>query len=158
MLVLFEMLRTYGRLITFIDAYPMGAILRRRNCCVETLRSMGAAANPFPPAPGIKVLRSDVTQLQHVSSVWSLSASRTEAGTMANDVIDLDQLQANYKAAVEDWIAAIKQEEALASVNHTVAEVDKWEAAHFAEDDLRKRVKAAKKEYENALREKFFGF
>ncbi len=77
---------------------------------------------------------------------------------MANDVIDLDQLQANYKAAVEDWIAAIKQEEALASVNHTVAEVDKWEAAHFAEDDIRNKVKAAKKEYENALREKFFGF
>ena len=51
---------------------------------------------------------------------------------MANDVIDLDQLQDNYKSAVEEWIAAIKQEEALASVNHTVAEVDKWEAAHFA--------------------------
>jgi hypothetical protein len=77
---------------------------------------------------------------------------------MASDVIDLDQLQANYKAAVEDWIAAIEQEEALASVNHTVAEVDKWEAAHFAEDALRTKVKAAKKEYENALREKFFGF
>jgi hypothetical protein len=77
---------------------------------------------------------------------------------MANDVIDLDQLQANYKAAVEDWIAAIKQEEALASVNHTVAEVDKWEAAHFAEDAIRSKVKAAKKEYEDALREKFFGF
>ena len=77
---------------------------------------------------------------------------------MANDVIDLDQLQANYKAAVDEWIAAIEQEEALASVNHTVAEVDKWEAAHFAEDDVRNKVKAAKKQYENALREKFFGF
>ena len=38
-------------------------------------------------------------------------------------------MQAAYKAAVEEWIAAIKQEEALASVNHTIAEVDKWEAA-----------------------------
>jgi hypothetical protein len=77
---------------------------------------------------------------------------------MASDVIDLDQMQANYKAAVEEWIAAIKHEEALASVNHTVAELDKWEAAHFAEDDIRAKVKAAKKQYENALREKFFGF
>jgi hypothetical protein len=77
---------------------------------------------------------------------------------MASDVIDLDQLQTNYKAAVEAWIAAIKREEALASVNHTVAELDKWEAAHFAEDDIRAKVKAAKKQYENALREKFFGF
>jgi hypothetical protein len=98
-----------------------------------------------------------VTQLQHLSSVWSL---RFTAGgwDMANDVIDLDQLQANYKAAVEEWIMAIEQEEALASVNHTVAEVDKWEAAHFSEDATRAKVKAAKKQYEDALREKFFGF
>jgi hypothetical protein len=72
--------------------------------------------------------------------------------------LDLDQMQATYKAAVEEWIAAIKQEEAPASVNHTVAEVDKWEAASFKEDDLRTKVKAAKKRYEDALREKFFGF
>jgi hypothetical protein len=77
---------------------------------------------------------------------------------MANDVIDFDELQANYKAAVEEWITAIKQEEALASVNHTVAEVDKWEAAHFSEDAIRTKVKGAKKQYEDALREKFFGF
>jgi hypothetical protein len=77
---------------------------------------------------------------------------------MANDVIDLDQMQSKYKAAVEEWIAAIKQEEALASVNHTVAELDKWEAAHFDEDAIRNKVKAAKKQYENALREEFFGF
>lgn len=67
-------------------------------------------------------------------------------------------MQAAYIAAVEHWIAAIKQEEALASVNHSVAEVDKWEKAHFNEDELRNRVKTAKRQYENALREKFFGF
>jgi len=77
---------------------------------------------------------------------------------MESDTLDLDQMQAAYHAAVEEWIAAIKQEEALASVNHSIAEVDKWEAAHFAEDDLRDKVKAAKKKYEDALREKFFGF
>ena len=72
--------------------------------------------------------------------------------------LDLDQMQSAYKAAVEEWIAAIKQEEALASVTHTVAEVDKWEGASFKEDELRGKVKAAKKRYEDALREKFFGF
>jgi hypothetical protein len=77
---------------------------------------------------------------------------------MATDTSDLDRMQAAYHAAVEDWIAAIKQEEALASVNHTVAEIDKWEAAHFKEDEIRGKVKAAKKRYEDALREKFFGF
>ena len=72
--------------------------------------------------------------------------------------LDLDQMQAAYRAAVEEWIAAIKQEEAWASGNHTVAEVDKWEDASFKEDTLRGKVKAAKKRYEDALREKFFGF
>ena len=74
------------------------------------------------------------------------------------DISELDQMQGAYKAAVEEWIAAIKQEEDLASVNHTVAEVDKWEAAHFKEEEIRSKVKAAKKRYEDALREKLFGF
>jgi energy-converting hydrogenase A subunit M len=77
---------------------------------------------------------------------------------MRNDTSELDQMQAAYKAAVEEWIVAIKEEEALASVNHTIAEVDKWEGAHFREDEIRNKVKAAKKKYQDALREKFFGF
>jgi hypothetical protein len=79
-------------------------------------------------------------------------------GMMETDTAELDQMQTAYKAAVEEWLVAIEQEEALASVNHTVAEVDKWEGAHFAEEELRNKVKAAKKKYEDALREKFFGF
>jgi sulfur carrier protein ThiS len=78
---------------------------------------------------------------------------------MANNALDLDQMQNAYKVAVEEWIAAIKQEEALASVNHSIAEVDKWEQAHFKEEDeIRSKVKAAKGRYEDALREKFYGF
>ncbi|HXW19317.1 MAG TPA: hypothetical protein VEK35_02315 [Roseiarcus sp.] len=76
----------------------------------------------------------------------------------AVDVTELDRLQGVYKAAVEKWIAAIRAEEALASINHTVAELDRWEAAHFREDDLRNAVLAAKKKYEDALRRKFFNF
>jgi hypothetical protein len=71
---------------------------------------------------------------------------------------ELDRMQGLYKAAVEEWIGAIKQEEALASGDHTVAEVDKWEAAHFREEDAREKAKAAKKQYEDALRRKFFNF
>ena len=77
---------------------------------------------------------------------------------MQKENSELDQMQDAYKAAVEEWIAAIKQEEALASVNHSIAEVDKWEAAHFKEDEIRNKVKAAKKRYEDALRQEFFGF
>ena len=64
---------------------------------------------------------------------------------MPEDLSDLDQMQRDYKAAVDEWVAAIRHEEALASVDHTVAEIDQWEGA-------------AKKAYEGALREKFFHF
>jgi sulfur carrier protein ThiS len=77
---------------------------------------------------------------------------------MPIEISELDQMQSAYKAAVEEWVAAIRQEEALASVNHSIAEVDQWEQAHFKEDEIRDKVKAAKKRYEDALREKFFGF
>ena len=74
------------------------------------------------------------------------------------EIAELDTLQAAYKAAVEEWIVAIKKEEGLASVNHSVAEVDKWEGAHFEEDEARNKVLEAKKAYESGLRRKFFSF
>jgi hypothetical protein len=77
---------------------------------------------------------------------------------MQDDNAELDRMQNAYRAAVEEWIAAIKKEEELASVDHSIADVDKWEDAHFKEDEVRNKVKAAKKAYEDALREKFFGF
>jgi hypothetical protein len=77
---------------------------------------------------------------------------------MTVEISELDQMQSNYKAAVDEWIAAIRHEEALASVNHTVAEIDEWENAADAEDEAREKAKEAKKVYEDALREKFFHF
>ena len=77
---------------------------------------------------------------------------------MSDDTLELDRMQIAYKAAVEEWIAALRHEEGLASVNHSIAEVDKWEEAHFDEEEVRNKVKAAKKQYEGALREKFFSF
>ena len=70
----------------------------------------------------------------------------------------LDQMQAEYKAAVDAWIAAIRHEESLASGDHSVAEIDSWEEADDAEDHLRDQAKVAKKAYEDAIREKFFHF
>ena len=62
---------------------------------------------------------------------------------------ELDQLQADYKVAVDEW---------LASGNHNIAELDKWEQAHFREHKLHKEVDYRKRLYENALRREFFGF
>jgi hypothetical protein len=77
---------------------------------------------------------------------------------MTEETAELDRLQLAYRAAVDEWVLAIRNEEALASVNHSVADLDRWEQAHFQEDALRQRVLIAKKEYEGALRAKYFGF
>jgi hypothetical protein len=78
---------------------------------------------------------------------------------MAIDAAELDKMQSDYKAAVEEWIAAIRQEEALASsADHSVAEIDQWEAAADREEEARDKAKSAKEAYEDALREKFFNF
>jgi hypothetical protein len=42
--------------------------------------------------------------------------------------------------------------------DHSVGEIDKWESAHFREEEARNKAKDAKHAYEDALREKFFGF
>jgi hypothetical protein len=75
---------------------------------------------------------------------------------MSTEHAELDQMQRAYKSAVEKWISAIRKEEQLASANHTVAQVDQWEQAHFEEEEARRRAKAAKSAYEAALRKKFF--
>jgi hypothetical protein len=77
---------------------------------------------------------------------------------MAIDRAELDKMQRAYKAAVDDWIAAIRAEEALASEIHDVAEVDKWEEADDLEEEARSKAKAAKAAYEAALRQEFFNF
>lgn len=75
---------------------------------------------------------------------------------MSDDDAELDRLQAAYKTAVETWVTAIRAEEQLASVHHSVAEVDKWENAHFLAEDARLDAEAAKAAYEDALRANLF--
>jgi hypothetical protein len=77
---------------------------------------------------------------------------------MSGEHPELDELQSAYKSAVDIWISSIRKEEALASVNHSVADLDQWEKAHFEEEEMRNAVKTAKEKYEDALRAKFFGF
>ncbi len=77
---------------------------------------------------------------------------------MSEEHPELDAFQQKYKELVELWVSAIRKEEALASVNHSIAEIDEWEEANFREDEMRNAVKTAKKKYEDALRSKFFGF
>ena len=77
---------------------------------------------------------------------------------MNTSATDLDQLQAAYRTAVDEWVAAIRAEEALASVVHSEAQIDTWEAACFREEEARERAREAKRAYEAELREKLFHF
>ncbi len=77
---------------------------------------------------------------------------------MDDGLAELDRLQAAYKLSVERWIAAIRAEEQLASVQHSVADVDAWEAAYFDTETMRHATEAAKREYEGALRLQLFDF
>ena len=77
---------------------------------------------------------------------------------MAISVAELDGMQAQYKAAVEEWVGAIREEEALASTPHNEAEIDQWQGACFRQGALHKQAKDAKSAYEGALRENFFNF
>jgi hypothetical protein len=75
---------------------------------------------------------------------------------MSNEDAELDRLQSAYSAAVDTWINAIRAEERLALVHHTLAQVDTWEKAHFDAEDRRREAEAAKTAYEGALRSRFF--
>ena len=76
---------------------------------------------------------------------------------MDDGAAKLDRMQAAYKAAVDILVKAIRAEEELASVNHTIAQVDLWENAHFVAEDARRKTEAAKASYEAALRSQLFG-
>ena len=74
------------------------------------------------------------------------------------DNSELDKLRSNYKAAVERWIAAIRAEEDLATPDHSMVAAENWEKAEFGEEDARTVAKAARKEYQDALREVLYNF
>jgi hypothetical protein len=78
---------------------------------------------------------------------------------VAIDQAELDAMKAHYQAAVEQWIGAIRAEEALAApAEYSEAKIDQWEAADRTEEQARNQAKAAKAAYESALREEFFNF
>jgi hypothetical protein len=66
--------------------------------------------------------------------------------------LDLDQLRQAYKSAVDEWVKAIRAQEALALPDHSMIAWEKWDAAHFIEQDFEARVDEAREAYKAALR------
>ena len=71
---------------------------------------------------------------------------------------DFDQLLKEYRQAIDAWVAAIQAEEALANDDHSMVEMEKWDAAGFTEHDAEAVAKKARDQYKNALRKKNYGF
>jgi hypothetical protein len=70
----------------------------------------------------------------------------------------LDELQQAYKQAVNQWVDAIRAEEALATPDHSEVAMEHWDAAGFAEQDAQAKAKQARDEYKDALRKVNYGF
>jgi hypothetical protein len=71
---------------------------------------------------------------------------------------DLDNLLAAYKAAVEEWIAAIREEEKLALPDHSMRDWEIWDRAVLAEEEAGDKAQDARREYEDALRKQLLNF
>jgi hypothetical protein len=65
---------------------------------------------------------------------------------------NLDQLRTAYKQAVDEWVDAIRAEEALATPDHSVVAWEKWDDAHFAEHDAHEKAGKAREAYKEGLR------
>jgi hypothetical protein len=70
---------------------------------------------------------------------------------------DLDQLRLAYKRAVDDWVDAIRAEEALATPDHSMVAMEHWDAAHFKEHDAHTRANQAREAYKDGLRAVNYG-
>jgi hypothetical protein len=68
------------------------------------------------------------------------------------DRSELDRLQQVYKEAVDQWVAAIREEEALATPDHSIVAWERWEQAGFKAQEAQGRVAVAKESYKDGLR------
>jgi hypothetical protein len=70
---------------------------------------------------------------------------------------DLDHLRFAYKRAVDNWVDAIRAEEALATEDHSMVAMEQWDDAHFREQDAQKKAKDARDVYQDELRQVNYG-
>ena len=74
-----------------------------------------------------------------------------------NDV-NYDELLKTYKDCVDRWVAAIRAEESLATEDHSMVAMEKWDAAGFIVHDAELAAKKARDRYKSELRKKTYGF
>jgi hypothetical protein len=70
---------------------------------------------------------------------------------------DLDQLRLVYKRATDEWVDAIRAEESLATPDHSMIAMEKWDEAHFGEEDAHSKAIKARDAYKDGLRSVNYG-
>lgn len=74
------------------------------------------------------------------------------------ETTELDRLRLAYKTAVDQWVATIREEEELATPDHSMVQMERWDAAGFREQDAKEKAQAAKDDYKDALRKVNYSF
>jgi hypothetical protein len=69
----------------------------------------------------------------------------------------LSELRLAYKRAVKAWIDAIRAEESLATTDHSMTAMERWDDAHFKEQDAQPKAQQARDAYKDALRKANYG-
>lgn len=64
----------------------------------------------------------------------------------------LSELRLAYMQAVDEWVRAIRAEEKLATPDHSMIAMEKWDAAHFVEQDAQQKAAEARDAYKDGLR------
>ena len=70
---------------------------------------------------------------------------------------NLDHLRFLYKKATDEWVEAIRAEEALATPDHSIVAMEKWDEAHFREEDAHATYTEALEAYKDGLRKVNYG-
>ncbi|MGA2135801.1 MAG: hypothetical protein ABSH50_26215 [Bryobacteraceae bacterium] len=77
---------------------------------------------------------------------------------MPIDDAELDRLRKAYKAGVDEWVTAIREEEALATPDYSLPAWELWDQAGFKEQAAQDKAQAAKEAYKAGLRQRDYGF
>jgi hypothetical protein len=68
------------------------------------------------------------------------------------DAKEIEQIRLAYKAATDQWVSAIREEEALATTNRSMFTMENWDAAQFKTQDAGTKATKAREAYQDALR------
>jgi thymidylate synthase len=86
-----------------------------------------------------------------------LTRMRHRHNVAAMNKTDLDQRRLAYKKAVDEWVNAIRAEEALATEDHSMTAMEIWDDAHFREQDAQTKATEARDAYKDQLRAVNYG-